>query len=169
MCYFFRVWNRFVRHISTYSTTFISFLFNYWEEWAGGWATYLKQVSLLTVPCTVGVFSSSPFKVQHQSLLCWWSGAILWGKQCERGKREAVRWREILPRLKRMYASGDAQMAEAKVRQQKERLNVVVRREEWRETVRSWRRGGGGGGSVLHGETSLGESEWSAGIHKYTE
>lgn len=32
-------------------------------------------------------------------------------------------------------------MAEAKVRQQKERLNVVVRREErgveWRETVRS--------------------------------
>lgn len=32
--------------------------------------------------------------------------------------------------MKRMYASGDAQMAEAKVRQQKERLNVVVRREE---------------------------------------
>lgn len=111
--------------------------------------------------CTVHFLFFSFFffstKVQHQSLLRWWSVAILWGKQCERGKREALRWREILPRLKRMYAMGDDQMAEAEDRQQKERSNRVVRIEEWgverdSEALKEW-----GRGWVLHGETSLGE------------
>lgn len=58
-----------------------------------------------------------------------------------------------------MYALGDDQMAESKDRQQKKRSNKVVKIEERggerSETVRLW----GVGGSVLHGETSLGESE----------
>lgn len=56
--------------------------------------------------------------------------AVLRGKQSERGKREALKWREILPRFKRMYALGDDQMAEAKDRQQKDRSNITVRIKE---------------------------------------
>lgn len=58
--------------------------------------------------------------------------------------------------MKRVYALGDDQMAEANDRQEKERSNMVVRMER-----RRVERGveGGGGGSVLHGESSLGESE----------
>lgn len=66
---------------------------------------------------------------------------ILWGKQCERRKREALRWRGILPRMKRMCAVGDAQMAEAKYRQEKERLDGLARIEgggvEEQETLRN--------------------------------
>lgn len=80
-------------------------------------------------------------------------GETMW----EGRSREALRWREILPRLKRMYALGDDQMAGAEDRQQKERSNIVVR---------VAKRGGealkeGGGGSAL--------LEWSVGIHTYTE
>lgn len=98
-------------------------------------------------------------EVQHRSLLHWCSRVILWGKQSERGKREALRWREILPCLKRIYALGDDQMAEAQDMQQKERSNKVVRIEETDDET--WRRRG----SVLHEETFMGEREWSVRLH----
>lgn len=48
-------------------------------------------------------------------------------EQRRRKERGAFRWRQILPCLKRMYALGDDQMAEAKDKQQKEKSNKVVK------------------------------------------
>lgn len=116
--------------------------------------------SLLTVPCT---FFSPFFSLLPQTSPPPISapplerddimGETMW----EGRSREALRWREILPRLKRMYALGDDQMAEAEDRQQKERSNTVVRVAKRDSEVL---KEGGGGSALL---------EWSIGIHTYWE
>ena len=115
--------------------------------------------SLLTVPCTFFFFFSplpqtspppiSAPPMERDDIM----GETMW----EGRSREALRWREILPRLKRMYALGDDQMAEAEDRQQKERSNIVV--SVAKRDSEALKEGGVGSGLL----------EWSVGIHTYTE
>lgn len=61
---------------------------NYWDRWNHSWdfSPYSSSSSTDSILFCFFVFFLK--SNQHQFVLHWWSGAILWGKQCERRKSE---------------------------------------------------------------------------------
>lgn len=109
-------------YISTQSTTFIFFLFNY-RKIKLRLGDFFSAASI-PVPRCVLCSSQSPTPTVY--LVHWQRRMILWGKRPERRTQEALSWREVPPCLKRSVLWGMTRWLRQRSKQQKKEPNRVV-------------------------------------------